>query len=270
MALGDKQILATQVAHGNSDYVIPGAVSLQLKAVQALFTDNGAAVDWLPAVVAISDSGHVFWRAVDQGVRVTAGADAEVSWFPRVGRGGGSGTDLNDVLCEYATMWLDVANLGDAPFTVAPGPADVIAFPHNEFPPDSFDVTINTELELKLDADFHLSGLHSAQYWVALSVLWEDANFPRAAIIDTQLDQGGAFNVPQYANYHLNAPGSAFTVSNPTGLGPQWCTDYAHILPKPGNTPLAVQALVTNGDGAPRNIVAAYLTAYSLYYGSFS
>lgn len=88
MALGDKQILATQVAAGKSDYLIPGAVSLQLKAVSALFTDNGATVNWLPAVVAISDSGHVFWRATDQAVKVTAGSDAEVSWFPGVKHGG--------------------------------------------------------------------------------------------------------------------------------------------------------------------------------------
>lgn len=84
MALGDKQVLNPSVAAGASDYLIPGAVSLQLKAVSAEFTDNGAAGDWLPAVVAISDSGHVLWRACEQGVKVTAGSDAEVSWFPRI------------------------------------------------------------------------------------------------------------------------------------------------------------------------------------------
>src|SRR5207253_5547188 len=30
----------------------------------------------------LSDSGHVIARAVDQGVKVTSGGNAEVSWFP--------------------------------------------------------------------------------------------------------------------------------------------------------------------------------------------
>jgi hypothetical protein len=57
---------------------------MRLKAVYAEFTDNGAAVNWLPCVTILSDSGDIIGRAVDQGVMVTAGSDADVTWFPGV------------------------------------------------------------------------------------------------------------------------------------------------------------------------------------------
>ena len=84
MADSDVQILATGEQAAPLDYVIKDTVVLNLKAVSALFTDNGAGGDWLPSVVLLSDSGHVIARASDQGVKVTAGNDAEVSWFPGV------------------------------------------------------------------------------------------------------------------------------------------------------------------------------------------
>ena len=84
-----RQIFAGAVTAAPDDYTINADVELTLIAVNANFTDNGAAVDWLPAVVLISDSGHVIARALDQGVTVTAGDNAEVSWFPGVKHAGG-------------------------------------------------------------------------------------------------------------------------------------------------------------------------------------
>jgi len=81
---GDVQLTAQQVAAAPLTYTVPDSALVRLKAVNALFTDGGAAGDWLPAVVLVSDSGHVVARAVDQGVKITAGDDAEVSWFPGV------------------------------------------------------------------------------------------------------------------------------------------------------------------------------------------
>src|SRR5205823_312706 len=89
-----------------SNYTLPDAAELRLKAVYAEFTDNGAGSDWLPTVTILSDSGDVIARADDQDVKVTAGDDANVTWFPRVRRrraavtrprcqllGSGNGTD---------------------------------------------------------------------------------------------------------------------------------------------------------------------------------
>jgi len=89
-----------------SNYTLPDAAELRLKAVYAEFTDNGAGSNWLPTVTILSDSGDVIARADDQDVLVTAGDDANVTWFPRVRRkkttkigprcvllGSGNGTD---------------------------------------------------------------------------------------------------------------------------------------------------------------------------------
>jgi hypothetical protein len=71
-------------AQAPADYAVPARAQIRLHTVQAEFVDNGAGGDWLPAVVILDQAGHVIARAVDQGVKVTAGSDAEVSWFPGV------------------------------------------------------------------------------------------------------------------------------------------------------------------------------------------
>jgi hypothetical protein len=84
----DSQIASSAVRDGKSDYLVPDAAQFTLKAVNALFSDNGAAGDWLPAVVLISDDGQIIARAADQAVKVVGGDDAEVSWFPGVKNSG--------------------------------------------------------------------------------------------------------------------------------------------------------------------------------------
>lgn len=86
-----QQIFAGAVSSAPKSYTIDSTVELTLIAVTAEFVDNGAASQWLPCVELVSDSGHVIARALDQGVTVTAGQDAEVSWFPGVKRGGDLG-----------------------------------------------------------------------------------------------------------------------------------------------------------------------------------
>lgn len=92
----DQQLVSGQVEPAPLDYDVPPGAEILLKAVSAVFTDNSAAGDWLPCVTLISDSGHVVARAVDPAAKVTAGDDAEVSWFPGARRGSvaGSGSSL--------------------------------------------------------------------------------------------------------------------------------------------------------------------------------
>ena len=86
--MADVQILRARAGAVPSNYTLPDAAELRLKAVYADFTDNGAASSWLPTVTILSDSGDVIARAADQAVVVAAGSDASVSWFPRVRRRG--------------------------------------------------------------------------------------------------------------------------------------------------------------------------------------
>jgi hypothetical protein len=80
----DTQIFSGADHAGNSDYTLPGNSEIEVLAVNANFKDNGAGADWCPAVVMFSDSGHVIARAMLPEVKVTAGGDAEVSFFPGV------------------------------------------------------------------------------------------------------------------------------------------------------------------------------------------
>ena len=82
--MADTQIFRGAVSDVPGVYVLPDSVEFLLKAVNADFADNGAGADWLPCVTIVSDSGHIIARACDQAVKVTAGDDAEVSWFPHV------------------------------------------------------------------------------------------------------------------------------------------------------------------------------------------
>src|SRR5882724_11862724 len=84
----DVQIYSGQKVAAPSTYELPKAAEFILKCVNADFDGAAAAGDYLPCVTLVSDSGQVIARAVDQDVKVTAGSDAEVSWFPRVRRRG--------------------------------------------------------------------------------------------------------------------------------------------------------------------------------------
>src|SRR5438874_1569479 len=82
----DTQIFSGKKVAAPSTYELPASAEFILKCVNADFDGSGAAGDYLPCVTIVSDSGQVIARAVDQDVKVTAGSDAEVSWFPRVRR----------------------------------------------------------------------------------------------------------------------------------------------------------------------------------------
>lgn len=82
--MADVQLTQLDVAAGHSDYVVPASALVRLKSVRGEFQDNGAGADWIPAVQLISDSGHVIATSSDQGSKVTAGGDADASFFPGV------------------------------------------------------------------------------------------------------------------------------------------------------------------------------------------
>src|ERR1700675_1325694 len=84
----DVQIYSGKKVAAPSTYELPQSAEFVLKAVNADFDGSGAAGDYLPCVTIESDSGHVIARAVDQGGKVTAGSDAEGSWFPGLKRRG--------------------------------------------------------------------------------------------------------------------------------------------------------------------------------------
>lgn len=100
----DIQIKATGVVDTPEDYKVPGTASILLKQIHAEYVDNGASGDWLPEVQFISDAGVVLGRASDQGVVVTAGNDASVTWFPGVKHASAASGGLNP---DWGTYTVD-------------------------------------------------------------------------------------------------------------------------------------------------------------------
>lgn len=79
----DTALLASGSGSTPLTYLVPGATSIRIKQLHVQYVDNSAGADWLPAVQILSDSNHLMGTAADQGVKVTAGSDADVSFFPR-------------------------------------------------------------------------------------------------------------------------------------------------------------------------------------------
>jgi len=87
--MADAAILAAGGANAPLSYLVPGASVIRIKQIHVKYVDDGAGGDWLPAVRITSDSSHRMGTAADQAVKVTAGDDADVSFFPGVKHGGG-------------------------------------------------------------------------------------------------------------------------------------------------------------------------------------
>ena len=130
----DTQILRSAPEAAPKDYPIDQHVELILRQVHAHFTDNGAASDWLPCVDLISDSGHRIARCADPNVKVTAGDDADASWFPDVKPAGGS-------IGTGTAKWCRVALGAVQPSGVITNPSGGTAMPILSFSTNSADFT---------------------------------------------------------------------------------------------------------------------------------
>lgn len=82
--MADRQLVFSEVTGAPQTILPPADSEFLLKSVRATFVDAGAGADWLPSLSIVSDSGHTVADSADQGVKVTAGDDAKVSWFPGV------------------------------------------------------------------------------------------------------------------------------------------------------------------------------------------
>lgn len=114
--MADSALLAAGGNDAPLSYTVPGATAIQIKQVHVAYVDNGAAAAWLPMVRITSDSGHTMGQAVDQGVKVTAGSDASVSFFPGVKHAAAAATGTN---LSWGLAEVDALSLGSgAGFTI--------------------------------------------------------------------------------------------------------------------------------------------------------
>ena len=87
----DLPIVIPDTAAAPKDYTLSGTQELALKTVRALIDGSGAASAFLPTLQLLDPNGHVMWEGATSDT-VAAGGSADVSWFPGLGGGLGSGT----------------------------------------------------------------------------------------------------------------------------------------------------------------------------------
>lgn len=88
--MADVAIRASATAAVPRDYTIPGAQEILPKSVRAVMDGTGAGSAWLPCLQLLDPGGNVMFSAVASS-SVAAGASVDVSWFPGLTSGVGSG-----------------------------------------------------------------------------------------------------------------------------------------------------------------------------------
>ncbi len=91
VATDDRQVLVTGQASAPATFKVPGNGQITPRVVYAHYDGTGAAVTYVPALKITSDGGELI-GIYPATTRVAAAGSAEVSWFPGVGGGFGSGS----------------------------------------------------------------------------------------------------------------------------------------------------------------------------------
>lgn len=236
----DKQIVSAAVEDGNSDYQLPASMGFRLKAVNATFADNGAGQEYLPAVILISDAGHVIAHAVDTDVSVAAGGSAETSFFPGVRRRlTGSGLTLDYNVGEIghsittalgttgaATVTYQDVQAGDGVLVLAMAPSLPSGVAPVGLPVSVADTAGNTYALLQyfqfeaFPANVN-EGVSVALFWCSASraklvagsatitATWDNPVFDRVVSVWTVRHSGGA-NTPTVNNFTADNDAAVF------------------------------------------------------------
>ena len=236
--MASEPVRSTTVVAAPKDYSIPPSQQIRLLSVRAEFHDNGAGGDWLPALEILDNNGNVLVTAADQGVKVTAGSDADVSWFPGVKKGGGAGGGA----VSYAWGWRDNAS-GDPNLFINSGAQLNIPFLHTSTSNSgvmSWFTAVNANDRLQLSAQ----GLYVLYLSGSLTIQPDYAFF----LVTSNSDQ------LQHSSINENAAAGASVPQN----GVNTNSDYT-VVNSSGST--VVRAYVQNNSTGTSTLAAAYLSA---------
>lgn len=236
-------IRSTAVVAAPKDYPIPPSQEIILQSVRASFLDNGAGGDWVPALQILDNNGNVLVTAADKGVTVTAGDDADVSWFPGVKVAAAASASS---AVSYATGWRDDGR-GDPNLTIANGASVHIPFLHvatSNAAVMLWQTTANPNDQLALIAP----GLYALAFSGSMTVgeTWQ------LAIV------GNSFDDLQHTGFPNGSVAGAH--NPPHGIGTH--QDYTWVLTTAGTS---VRFWVENLTGFDRITDAYYATA--TYFG---
>lgn len=174
--MADTAILAAGGDDAPLSYLVPGLAVIRIKQIHVKYVDNGAGADWLPAVRVINDSGHRMGTAADQAVKVTAGSDADVSFFPGV-KHAPTAAPAGGGIAAVAEMWFDNLNFGDPTVAVPQNVGFNVPFANfycNDLTIMNQNTTTNPGDTLQLKSSVHF-------YMVAATVRWQTNGIQQAA-----------------------------------------------------------------------------------------
>lgn len=227
----DKQIHPTGDVSAPADYVISPSAELLLKMAFAKFDGTGAAGAFKPCLRIISDAGTVAGEAVADD-EVAAGASADVTWFPRVGGGGGASTGVQWCYCSRVTS-----------FTLTTGANGAIPWTHFvTSDPSVFTITTVTR------PDDTVMGNSPGVYIASAQTAWTPAAYQRRVNINTSF-----FGVSHVVQTPVSDTATATT---PTGQG-YLLHDAITMISQSVPGSIAVNA--ANLDVVSRSVVSAFL-----------
>jgi len=177
------QIFADGPIATPASYEVPGSAAIVPIAVQALLNGSGASGDYVPTLIFRSQAGHVIAR-VPTSTTVTAGDDAEVSWFPHVAAAAGA---------SFPGLVSGVLAASNTNFKVVSGVVTTMTFdlglsaPGSE-PPIAFTNTLGVLSAFTLP--------NFLRVFVELTVTWPSAAYDRYIEIVPGPGGTGAVNVP--------------------------------------------------------------------------
>ena len=246
--MADVQILAAGSEATPYAYTVPNSQEIVPKAVSAVFDGTGAAGAFLPLLEIVSDAGIVVAQSPASSVQ--SGGTAEVSWFPRVGTGGGAAASTG-------LPYLFVSRV--------PGPsiASGVGFVNIDLNPSQVSVTwgsSDTSIMTLADAGggiFGPSFVAQGLYVVYVAVELEVGVNPSTPAAAAESRLTGA------VNYLFGTPNEAPFVANASLTGNYFANTSPSSVYNVGSPPESVllQAAQGSGASATSNVV---LIAYQL------
>ncbi len=140
MATDDQQVLVVGQASAPATFKIPGNGQITPRTIYAHFDGTAAATPFSPAIKITSDGGKLI--GIYPAPTVVAGGSAEVSWFPHVAAGSGSGATQTFIGATLRGQTLLVADNAQADLTYGSVEFDTNGM--TNLVADNRKITINT------------------------------------------------------------------------------------------------------------------------------
>ena len=199
--MADVSILDQAVHAAPKQYKVTGSQDIVIRSVTASFDGTGAASSFVPVVQIIDPSGFVA-GTYPLGSTLTAGASADVSWFPSVGGGSSSGGGGGTRTVRIAVDTPDSSGNGFANITIGAGWTNL----RRVLPAFVNGADGTWEGSIQVPADYASGGLVSLR-WAVNATTGNLRNRVGSTVIANNVTTDGAYTQESYVN--TTVPGTA-------------------------------------------------------------